>query len=223
MRNPWASELYTGSWCDGCVEWDSVSDSDKAELGYEHADDGVFFMPIDLYHETFDNTHFSRDIHDWSNDYFLMLDDNSQADNPGDFYYCGAECTKHNLTITTDVTQEVYLTAHLWDSRGMSKSCNQHLGYGNTGKYHSFYRPGAEYVMVFNEGAMQLDAFTLEAGQPMDVWVEFDFSKEELSNDWSVTIWAASGNVTVTHKKGYTSDTMPVIGAKPASEEETPF
>ena len=93
MRNPWASELYTAAWCDDCSEWNNVSQADKDRVGYTNNDDGVFFMPLSLYFSTFTWTHFTHDVTDWHSSYFLMLDDQTQADHPGDFYYCGATCT----------------------------------------------------------------------------------------------------------------------------------
>ena len=50
MRNPWASEQYTGAWCDSCEEW---TDKTKTEAGWTDANDGVFFMTLSDYYETF--------------------------------------------------------------------------------------------------------------------------------------------------------------------------
>ena len=105
MRNPWASELYHAAWCDGCPEWNDISQADKDRVGYTNNDDGVFFMPLSLYFSTFTWTHFTHDVTDWHSSYFLMLDDQTQADHPGDFYYCGETCTKHTLTLSTEVEQ----------------------------------------------------------------------------------------------------------------------
>lgn len=80
MRNPWASELYTGAWCDKCSEWNDVT---KDEAGWVDADDGMFFMSISAFHTTFDYTHVTEDVGDWSSDHFLMLNDDTQSANPG--------------------------------------------------------------------------------------------------------------------------------------------
>ena len=60
-------------------------------------------MPLDLFFTTFSYTHFTHDVQDWHSAYFLMLDDNTHDTNPGDFYYCGSVCTKHVVTISTEV------------------------------------------------------------------------------------------------------------------------
>ena len=80
-------------------------------------------MPLSAYFNTFTYTHFTKDVTDWSSDHFLMLGDDTHNENPGSFYYCGDDCTKHTLIISTTVTQTVYLTAHTWDERSMGDSC----------------------------------------------------------------------------------------------------
>ena len=53
-------------------------------------------------------------------DYFLMLNDNSK---PGGYGSCGKSCTRHKLTILSEVDQDVYVTFHAEDGRDISKSC----------------------------------------------------------------------------------------------------
>lgn len=120
MRNPWASELYTGAWCDKCSEW---NDQSKREAGWVDKDDGVFFMPLANYHSTFANTHFTKNITNWYNDYYLMINDQKHDTNPGRRSWCGSQCTRHELYISSDVTQTVYVTAHTWDERSMGDTC----------------------------------------------------------------------------------------------------
>ena len=208
MRNPWSTEKYHGVWSDASDEWKDASESDKTAAGFTEADDGVFFMPLSLFYSTFTWTHFTHDTTGWSSDYFLMLDD--QTNSPGTFYYCGSECTKHTVTVESDTTQTVYVTAHTWDKRSMGSTCNA-LWY-NTGKYHSIKAPHDPYYRVFNEGDHQLEPFVLTAGTPVDIDLEFDWSNSEVSADWSVTIWAEGGNVSVVHSNSdITTEHMKVI------------
>lgn len=153
-------------------------------------------MPLSLFYSTFTYTHFTHDTSGWASDYFLMLDD--QTNPNGEFYYCGAECTRHTVTIESDTEQVVYVTAHTWDKRSMGSTCN-HLWY-NTGKYHMIKAPHDPYYRVFSEGDHQLEPFTLAANTPVDIDVEFDWSNPAVSADWSVTIWAESGTVSVKYK-----------------------
>ena len=153
-------------------------------------------MPLALFHKTFTWTHFTHDTTGWSSDYFLMLND--ETDSPGTFWYCGSSCTRHTVTVSSSETQIVYVTAHTWDKRSMGSSCN-HL-WRNTGKYHMIKAPHDHFFRVFNEGDYQLEPFVLEQGKPIDIDVEFDWSNPEVSADWSVTIWAAGGTVSVKYK-----------------------
>ena len=79
-------------------------------------------MPLDLFYTTFTDTHFIHDTTGWSSDYFLMLNDTTEPN--GSFHYCGEECTRHTVTLMSDTTQTVYLTAHTWDKRSMGDTCN---------------------------------------------------------------------------------------------------
>ena len=40
MRNPWSSEGYTGPYSDKAAFWNTVSDAEKARVGYKNANDG---------------------------------------------------------------------------------------------------------------------------------------------------------------------------------------
>ena len=44
IRNPWAQTEWTGTWCDGSDEWETVSEEEKERIGYEDKDDGGFWM-----------------------------------------------------------------------------------------------------------------------------------------------------------------------------------
>ena len=43
------------------------------------------------------------DVHDWYNDAFLKLNDDSVQENPGGFWWCGQDCTRHYLDVSSDV------------------------------------------------------------------------------------------------------------------------
>ena len=74
------------------------------------------------------------------------------------------------------------------------------------------------YYRAFKMGAYQLDAFELAADEEVEIDVEWDWSDLEVTNDWSVTIWGALGEVSIRHSNSnYVSDELPVIGAEPSS------
>jgi len=55
----------------------------------------------------------SYDTDNMHQDYFMMLDDPSST--PGVWNWCGATCSRHTLTVTSEVAQNVWFTAHTWD------------------------------------------------------------------------------------------------------------
>jgi hypothetical protein len=46
VRNPWASERYTGDWGDSSSKWTAAF---KKEVNFTSGNDGTFFMPFDTY------------------------------------------------------------------------------------------------------------------------------------------------------------------------------
>lgn len=58
----------------------------------------------------------------------------------------------------------------------------------------------------------------------MNFILEWDWAREDISPDWSVTAWAEQGDVKITHSKGIESDKLPYIAPKEEeaeAEEET--
>ena len=42
-----------------------------------------------------------------------------------------------------------------------------------------------------------------EAGEEIEIFVEFNFERRGITKDWSVTAWGTDGRVEVRHSKGY--------------------
>ena len=102
----------------------------------------MFFMDFADYYTMFAESFIVMDSSDWFSGSFLKLNDTSAATNPGSYEWCGRKCTRHVLTITTEVEQEVIITAHTWDSRCMAKKCVSKT----TGLIHSLESPHEKYV-----------------------------------------------------------------------------
>jgi len=49
----------------------------------------------------------------------------------------------------------------------------------------------------------------MKAGQVDEIVVEFDWTRECVTPDWSVTAWAETGKVTVLHVDGIKTDSLP--------------
>jgi len=60
MRNPWSSEIYSGSWRDGSSYWTQSVKNQLRAKGVEQGaldgeDDGHFFMPLHEFHSGFNS------------------------------------------------------------------------------------------------------------------------------------------------------------------------
>ena len=137
-----------------------------------------------------------------------MLDDNSAAERPGSFPWCGAECTRHKLTFKSSVKQVVYLTAHTWDSRGSDdKTCKD----AEETKSHSILMDFSSTAASFSDGARDVEPFEAEANKEYEITVEWNFTNPNMANDWSVVAWAPSGTLTLKHEDGLPTGELPVI------------
>lgn len=110
LRNPWGKETYHGTWSDYSDDW-TTTVLDEAD--HAIADDGIFFMRLEDYHEQIETTYVNMDTTGWSMASFLMLGDQTAKD--GDFRECGSSCRRHRLTLESEVAQQVWITAHTWD------------------------------------------------------------------------------------------------------------
>ena len=135
MRNPHGEDSYTGDWSDNDFNWTTLSRKEQAKYNIK-ANDGIFWIDHKNFFDSFKFTFFTFDNTNWSNAYFLKLNDDSAEKNPakyqGTLPWCGANCTRHILTLKSSVTQTVYLTAHTWDERGKAKSCGEDEEYYHT-------------------------------------------------------------------------------------------
>ena len=105
-------------------------------------------MSIQDYKDQVQYTTINIDPDDLTSDYFLMLGDDGSKGEAGVSSSCGSKCTLHTLTITSDVAQTVYVTAHTWDNRGMPQSCVNY-----TKSPHVFRVPWMGWGMAFRYGA----------------------------------------------------------------------
>jgi hypothetical protein len=124
VRNPWGSEQWTCDWRDSDnVNWTAErrAEAETAHTQENPVNDGVFWVSFEDYVQHFEVTMISYDTEKLHQDYFLMLDDPSS--NPGKWSWCGPTCSRHTLTVTSEVDQNVWFTAHTWDKRGKPDEC----------------------------------------------------------------------------------------------------
>jgi hypothetical protein len=126
MRNPWGTESYTGPWADSDSRWDQTSSAEKERIGLvKTIYDGVFFMDLPTFKESFMFTSIAQDLSTYHHNYFLRLNDKTTVEeSPGSGYYCGKTCVAHTIYIDSPITQKLYISTHLHDVRSYPLDCN---------------------------------------------------------------------------------------------------
>ena len=209
MRNPWAQERYSCDYSDDSNKWTNRLREEAGATDIA-VNEGIFFMTVDDYFEQGQVTVISYDTTDWYHSYFLKLDD--ETDSPGSWSWCGATCTRHTLEVTSDAAQPVFVTAHTWDARSYPDECRAE------NKAHSIYLEGDRNIALFKEGTTQLLPIDFKPGETKKFIVEWDWARENITPDWSLTAWAEKGDVTVKHAAGLTTDTLPFVERRAAEE-----
>ena len=142
IRNPWGTERYKGPWCDGCKEWNDVSQEVKTKLGYQNADDGIFYMTVEDYWAGFEETNVNFDLADgdWHEDHYLFVNDEDRKNASSGSCY---DCTRHEFKLTNSSTeaQKAYIQFHVWHDRTYSKSDPDCKFWSN---YYKLNLPGTE-------------------------------------------------------------------------------
>ena len=119
LRNPWGTPGFHGTWSGS--RFDAAS---KKEIGYKDGDDGIFFVDLETYKMAFTETSISLNSQSMASARFLKTLDESQAENPGKWVgVCGPKCTRHELTLKSDVDQTVYVTAYTWGRKSVPDEC----------------------------------------------------------------------------------------------------
>lgn len=113
MRNPWGFEKWTCDWSDLSDKWTQAI---RDELNWQLEDeengdnDGVFWMTVEDFTARGWITQVAFDTNDWYQGYYLHFDDDSST--PGTMFACGPTCSRHVITVTSSVDQEVWLSAN---------------------------------------------------------------------------------------------------------------
>lgn len=101
----------------------------------------------------------------------------------------------------------MYITAYTWEQRSYPRECQK------SNKLHSMYMAGDNKVSTFKYGARQMDPVEFAAGETRTFVLEWDWSREDVSPDWSLTAWAEKGEVAVVYT-GHDSDSLPLTQPK---------
>lgn len=107
------------------------------------------------------------------------------------------------------------MAAHTWDKRSYCDNCVD-----TSSKKHTIKLPHDKYHRTFKYGSHQLAPFQIAAGVPVEVITEWHFADPHNANDWSVTVWAKDGPVSIRRADGSPTDELPVIDRRTDIQEE---
>lgn len=159
-------------------------------------------MAIEDAMKGFDWTTISHDVEGWSLSTFLVLDDDMST--AGNNPYATGNVSGHNLKITSDVAQTIYVQVNTWDTRSMPRSCisydTWHMAKSDKLGNKGFYYGQAAYK-----------PYKIAAGESIDLLAAMNWNDGKQARDFSVTVWGEAGPVTITHADGLASAALPVV------------
>lgn len=213
IRNPWGSETYWGDWSDSSDRWTEYM---REQVGHYTDDDGKFYMSFDDYVQNMEYTDFNLNIFGWNHSQFAVFGDDEPF-NRQETFNDGFMYNVHNLSLISEIDQEVYLSAHTYHFKHYHGACSE-------GYYDSevlVKRQEDQYFYVFNPGSIHSGVTYLEAGKPYSVTVLSRFGEADMvPHDWSVVAWAKDMPVQIYHEAGRQSDTFRLL--KDADQTDLP-
>ena len=126
IRNPWGQETYKGDWGDNSSKWTPAL---AKEVGLKkNMKDGIFYMAIEDFKTMFESTEISYDTTGMKQAWFLRLNDDGTGAGQCGGTRKGPKCHRHVLTVTSEVAQTIWISAHSWDVRTLPKKCRTRTG-----------------------------------------------------------------------------------------------
>ena len=169
-------------------------------------DDGLFFVPIEIFKSDFGITWVNYDTSNMWRSHWLKLDDKTNS--PGKSSWCGKTCTRHEFTLKSEVAQNIIVSANAWQDRGYPNKCKNGATRGN--KRHIINVEGGG-TKAFSAGSIMLSPFQMSAGQTKTIYIEMDYNRKEMAKDVSVVVWGDKGKVCLEHKGGLETDSFVTI------------
>lgn len=141
--------------------------------------------------------------------YFLRFNDNFVKE--GQWITCGPKCTRHQFTMRSRVSQKVYIAVSVHPMRSYTDfECSG--AYTTVKAAHSAKVENRSNIETFDSGTKQFQPISVEAGELLTITTEFDWTRPDITKDFSVTIWSDQDPVILVHNHGLTSRTWPTLG-----------
>lgn len=198
VRNPWGSEGYHGPWSDKSDLWDEDT---KRKVDYLDKNDGLFFIDHNQFHHEFKAAVVHFDTTKMKQAYYLVSNDASTR--PSTARRCRG-CILHSFTVTSPVTQNIYLNFHVWPHRSYPEDCKGAW----RGKHRFRYKarnsnkryPGDNIGVGYKDFASR-GGFEIGAGEQLIVEMSMNW-KPGMTKDFSLVIWS-DGDKKVTIKENF--------------------
>ena len=227
LRNPWGRDSFTGEWSDKSPLW---TDALRAEVGVGSDDqDGIIFMSLeDFAGVNFSQTSVNLNTEGMHHSYFLVIDDQSKV--PGKYSWCGSKCSRHVFKIFSPVTQTLHISVNVWPERSYPLECQEAIASDNGN--HLARLGKSRTLQGFTKGETIFEPLEAIGGQSITLELEFDWTREDISKDFSVVVWGAEQEVEIEHQKlnrqdpELVTDHFPNLSTghaiPPSDEEESP-
>lgn len=169
----------------------------KNPWGYQGArlenKNGYLFLKLEDYLASMDYTYVNYDTHGWHQGYFMMWDD--PAEQNGAAYMCGPECTWHRLIVRSEVKQPVYIGANTYSLYTYPDAIGEcpvspfdpQLKYADLDVVQTVAKENSKLNVITNSrdmkyntfsfGAGWLEAIEFDAGEEIEVYVEFNWNR----------------------------------------------
>lgn len=162
LRDPWGIDggstlSYTYRDTD-TTSWNAVSASEKTRIGYSNnINDGIFFMTMDQFKIAYGSMSWNPVLDGWTRSYFMQIDD--KLVNPGKNVNGGPTYTRHELVITSDISQDVIFQVNVHDSRLYPRftGCGSGVGVNTIRTIVEWNMPGSNAQTYYFEGEYNLN------------------------------------------------------------------
>ena len=203
MRNPWAYERYVGPWSDNDSAWGAVDQATKDQLGYSQNDDGIFFIPMDVFISDFVKIDYLPDVTNMHASRFLMIDDQREY-SPLQGQTKFPNNVRHNFSISSEVDQTVFLTVYVHHARSYPSSDDCKVQYPWDLRKHALVVKSQSKQLDFADGQGTIELY-ISSGETIDFHAEFGWHTVGITKDFGLTAWGSEAPVTLEHEDGLQS------------------
>lgn len=169
VRNPWGSEKYSGPFSDDSSKWTAAW---KKEAGWVDADDGKFFMPVDVFKRAY-TTYVTLMYQDWKTA-------RKEVNETGKV---------HNFSFTASVSEDIYLTLDFQNERQIPAGCPK------PDVFFNMYIDGGKPVAISTQTSYGVSKYTTTAGKKTK-FVVYNWADASATSNFVLSAYSQHGSIT---------------------------